>query len=71
MAVLNNLQLELLKLYSRGLSDDALLEVKSILAKYFAERASDGMDKVWDENGLTGSDMTAWVNEHNRIESRS
>jgi len=71
MAVLNNLQLELLKLYSRGLSDDALLEVKSILAKYFAERASDEMDKVWDENGLTGSDMTAWVNEHNRIESRS
>ena len=42
----SNLQLELLKLYSNGVSDDQLIEIKWLLGKYFAENASSGMDNL-------------------------
>jgi hypothetical protein len=70
MAVLSNLQLELLRLYGNNVSDETLHEVKSILAKYFADKATDAMDKVWEEKNLTAQDMINWTNEHNRAENR-
>lgn len=70
MQGLSNLQLELLKLYANDVSDETLLEVKSILAKYFAEKATDEIDKVWEESGLTEQDMIDWTNQHARTEDR-
>lgn len=70
MANLSNLQMELLRLYGNGVSDKTLREVKDILAKYFAGRATNEMDSVWDVEGLTEQDMIDWTNEHNRSESR-
>jgi len=67
---LSNLQQELLKLYGNNISDDALLEIKGILARFFADRASKAMDDVWDQRGLSPDDMAAWANEHNRVEDR-
>ena len=46
---MSNLQLELLRLYGNGVSDESLCEIKAILAKYFADIATDAMDKVWEE----------------------
>ena len=71
MANLSNLQLELLRLYGNGVSEENLREIKMILAKYFADKATDEMDKVWEEKNLTEQDMTRWTNEHNRAENRS
>ena len=71
MAAMSNLQLELLRLYGNGVSEETLREVKTLLAKFFADRAADEMDKVWDERGLTEQDMIDWSNEHNRSEARS
>ncbi len=71
METMSNLQLELLRLYGNGVSEENLLEIKMILAKYFADKASATMDKVWDEKGLTEQTMIDWTNEHNRAESRS
>ncbi len=71
METMSNLQLELLRLYGNGVSDESLREIKTILAKYFADKATDAMDKVWDEKNLTEQDMTRWTNEHNRAENRS
>lgn len=68
---MSNLQLELLRLYGNGVSEENLLEIKTILAKYFADKATDAMDKVWDEKKLTEQTMIDWTNEHNRAESRS
>ena len=65
---MSNLQLELLRLYSNDVSDETLREIKSLLAKYFADKATESMDKVWDEKGLSEQDMIAWTNEHNRVE---
>ena len=46
---LTNLQLELLKLYAQEVSDEDLRAIKKMLAKYFAEKAMDAADKVWEE----------------------
>ena len=71
MANLNNLQIELLRLYGNGVSEENLHEIKTILAKYFTDKATDAMDKVWDEKELTEQSMIDWTNEHNRAETRS
>ena len=63
---LSNLQLELLKLYANDLPDEQLDEIKVILAHYFADKATERMDKVWEERGLTEQDMVNWTQEHNR-----
>ncbi len=70
MANMSNLQLELLRLYGNGVSDETLREVKNTLAKYFAEKATIEMDRVWDDKNMTKQNMADWTNEHNRSESR-
>lgn len=62
----SNLQIELLKLYSNDLPDDQLHEIKIILGKYFAEKASQAMDQTWKNKNLSEQDMINWSNEHNR-----
>jgi len=70
METMSNLQLELLRLYGNGVSEESLREIKTILAKYFADKATDAMDKVWEEKNLTAQDMINWTNEHNRALSQ-
>ena len=60
---LTNLQLELLKLFSLDLSDDQLIEIKRLIANYFAEKASDEMDKLWEEKGWTNETMDEWLKD--------
>jgi hypothetical protein len=38
-----------------------------MLGKYFAKKATEAMDNVWDKNNLSEQDMINWTNEHNRI----
>jgi hypothetical protein len=63
---LSNMQVELLKLYSNGVSEKHLFEIKLMLSNFFAQKATEAMDKLWDEKGLTEQDMINWTNEHNR-----
>jgi len=46
---LSNLQLELLKAFTHQLSEADLLEIKALLAQFFARKAIDGANKVWDK----------------------
>ena len=69
-AKLTNLQLELLKFFQYDLSDNQLLEIKQLLTRYFAERATGQMDKMWDEQGWSSETMEKWLNEHNRISGK-
>ena len=48
---LSNLQLELLKLYSTGIADQQLLDIKRMLAAYFAEIIDREMSLLWEEKG--------------------
>ena len=68
---LSNVQKELLKLYANDVSEQNLFEIKQILAKHFAEKATKAMDEIWTERGLTAEDMIKWTNEHDRAANRS
>ena len=60
---LSNLQIELLQLYSQNVSEEDLVAIKRILAKYFADNASDEMDRLWEENGWTNETMDEWLKD--------
>jgi len=67
MSVLNyplsNVQIELMKLFSTNLSDEELVELKAVLANFYAEKATSEADRIWDERGLTNKDMETWLNQ--------
>lgn len=63
---LSNLQLELLKLYSQSVSDADLIAIKQLLARYFAEKAMDLADKIWDKKGWTEKDSRRLANTRMR-----
>jgi hypothetical protein len=63
---LSNLQLELLKIFSRNISDQQLLEIKGILSRYFADKASDEFERLAEERGWTVETYKQWTNEHSR-----
>ena len=48
-----NIQLELLKLYSKDISESDLIQIKLLLAHYFAEKAMDEADRIWEEKNYT------------------
>lgn len=60
---LSNLQMEILKLYSTGMSETELNDLKLLLAKYFAEKAIEEADKIWDERNYSDDHMEDWLNE--------
>lgn len=48
---LSNLQLELLKAFSHQLDDKDLIELKGMLASFFAKKAIEAANEVWDKGG--------------------
>ncbi len=60
---LSNLQLELLKLYADGISEDDLKAIQRLIARYFAEKASDEADETWEEKGYSVKEI---LKEHSR-----
>ena len=60
---LSNLQLELLKLYSTGISDEYLLELKDLIAQFLFEKARNQADQIWDEKGYSHTTIDQWLNE--------
>jgi len=63
---LTNLQLELLRVFSREVSEKELLEIRQLLAQYFAEKAMDLADKSWEEKGYTEEDEDRFLEGHER-----
>jgi hypothetical protein len=68
---LTNLQLELLKVFSYQLNQQQLTDIKNLLTNYFAEQATQEMDKLWEENNWDSNTMTTWANEHLRMSYKS
>ena len=63
---LTSLQLELLKLFARDIEERDLIEIKKLLIQYFANKAMDSADKVWEQNKWTEQDEVRLLNEHSR-----
>ncbi len=66
---LTNFQLELLKMFSIPLQEDQLKEIKELLSRYFAEKATEEMDRLWEQNNWSDETMREWTNEHMRTSS--
>ena len=65
-ATLTNLQRELLGLFSTDLTDDELREVRTLLARHFADRATVAFDASTEARGLAPGDVDAWASGHER-----
>jgi hypothetical protein len=63
---LSNVQLELLKLFSRDLPEEDLLAIKRLLVNFLAEKATRLADQIWEEKGWTNEDMDRMLKEHMR-----
>jgi hypothetical protein len=53
VAPLSNVQIEMLKLYSNGISEEELSDIRKIIAKYFMDRAINDASQIWEEKGYT------------------
>ncbi len=65
-APLSNLQLELVKLFRYELLDEQLLEIRRLLARYFAQKVIDEMSQLWEERGWSDETIEGWKNEKMR-----
>lgn len=63
---LSNLQLELLRVFSFDLSEKQLLEIRGLLANYFANKVSEEMDSLFDSNQWGEEKIEEWSKEHMR-----
>jgi hypothetical protein len=62
-STLSNVQLELLKLYSTNLSEKDIMELKDVLARFYAEKSIELADRVWEQKGYTNKDMDSILND--------
>ncbi|MBK6996863.1 MAG: hypothetical protein IPH31_18770 [Lewinellaceae bacterium] len=63
----SNLQLELLGLYSRNISDEELLQIRDMLARFFADRATKRANEVWKDKGFDAKEI---LKKHRRTPYR-
>lgn len=63
---LTNLQLEILQMFRYELEEKQLLEIRDLLARYFADKATEEMDRLWEERGWSEETMEEWSKEHMR-----
>jgi hypothetical protein len=61
---LTNLQVELLKLFSRDLPEKNLLAIKELISDYLLDAARDEADKVWDEKGYDEETVQQWLHKN-------
>ncbi len=53
----SNVQLELLKVFAHHVSDNDLMDLRQVLAAFFAKKATEAADVAWDKNGWTELDV--------------
>lgn len=59
-------QIEMLEMVSRISSEREMQDIRRMFGQYFAKRAEDALDRLWDEGVLDESVMEEWKNEHMR-----
>ena len=59
-------QLELLRLFNRDIDDADWVEIRRMITQYFANKASQAADKLWNEQGWSDQTMSDWLNTHQR-----
>lgn len=70
MAALSNLQIELLKTFSRPISEKQLHEIRQLLADYFAQKIDNEVDQLFEQNNWDATKVDEWLGEHSRTPYR-
>lgn len=58
---LSNMQMELLKLYSTGVPDAYLAEIKEMIARFLLAKAREEAGKVWQEKKYSDETVDQWL----------
>ena len=66
---LSKAQVELLALFERDVPDEDWIEIRRIIARYFADKATRAADKVAEEQGWTAEDFERMLHGHDRLSS--
>ena len=59
-------QVEMLELASRVSTEVEMQDIRRMLGQYFAKRAEDAMDKLWDDGIINADVIEGWKHEHMR-----
>jgi len=59
---LSNVQVELLKLFSKDISDQELMDLKNILIDFYAKKSIALADQVWNKKKLSDEKMDGLLN---------
>ena len=61
---LSPIQLELLKVYSFNPSNDDVLAIKEMLARYFSNKMISRIGQSVEDNNISEEDLTNWLHEN-------
>ncbi|TAN15113.1 MAG: hypothetical protein EPN37_10470 [Chitinophagaceae bacterium] len=59
---LSNVQAELLKLFPADISENDLLELRRVIAKFLLEKARNKADALWERKGYTDEKLQEILN---------
>ena len=63
---LNDIQLEILKLFGNYQSEEDLKEIKSLLVAYLSDKVTREADKAFEEKNYSAEVFEKWRREHFR-----
>lgn len=63
-------QMQILELTSHVNSDKEMKDIRLMLAQYFAKKAEEEIDKLWDDGFLNENVIESWKEEHMRTPYR-
>lgn len=63
---LHPIQLHLLQLFSKEMTEKELEEVKVLLMEYYDQKVTQEVDAIWESRGMTNETMDALLNTHIR-----
>jgi hypothetical protein len=66
----NEMQLEIIQLFAREMSADDMKAIKRMITRYFAQKAIESADQVWEEKGWTQADEARLLAIHQRTPSQ-
>lgn len=67
---LSNMQLELLRLFSRDIEDNDVKEIKKLILAYWAGKLVNIANQVWEEKNWTDDDMDKLLQTHMRTPTK-
>lgn len=66
--VLNEAQLELLRMMSVFNTPEAVADLKQAISNFFAQKAEEEIDKLWKDGSLTDARIEGFRSLHERTE---